>query len=115
MLQQSEPQDYVVATGETHSVREFVDIAFKSAGFDVEWSGTGVNEIAIDKKSGKIVMRIDPKFYRPAEVDFLVGDYTRAKRLLGWSPKTTFKQLVGIMLERDLKLVATEGYRALPI
>ena len=115
MLQQTEPQDYVIATGETHSVREFVEIAFKSAGFDVEWSGAGVNETAIDKKSGKIVVRIDPKFYRPAEVDFLVGDYSRAKKLLGWSPKTTLKELVGIMLEHDLKLVATEGYRALPI
>jgi GDPmannose 4,6-dehydratase len=115
MLQQPEPEDYVVATGETHSVREFAEIAFQSAGFDVEWLGTGVNEIAIDKKSGKTIVRIDPKFYRPAEVDFLVGDYSRAKKLLGWSPKTTFKQLVGIMLEHDLKVVATEGYRALAI
>jgi GDPmannose 4,6-dehydratase len=115
MLQQPEPQDYVIATGESHTVRDFAEIAFKNAGFDVEWSGTGVNEIAIDKKSGKIVMRIDPGFYRPAEVDFLVGDYTRANKLLGWAPKTSFNDLVGIMLEHDLKLVAKEGYRALPI
>jgi GDPmannose 4,6-dehydratase len=115
MLQQAEPQDYVVATGETHTVREFVQIAFKHAGFNVEWSGTGLNEIATDKKSGKIVMRIDPKFYRPAEVDFLIGDYSRARKLLGWSPKTTFEELVGIMVEHDLKLVEKEGYRALPI
>jgi GDPmannose 4,6-dehydratase len=115
MLQQPEPQDYVIATGETHSVREFAGIAFKHAGFDVEWSGTGVNEIATDKKSGKIVMRIEAKFYRPAEVDFLVGDYSRAKKLLGWSPKTTFEELVGIMVEHDLKLVENEGYRALPL
>jgi GDPmannose 4,6-dehydratase len=115
MLQQPEPQDYVIATGETHSVREFVELAFKGAGFDLEWSGKGVNEIAVDKTSGKIMVRIDPKFYRPAEVDFLVGDYARAKKLLDWSPKTTFEQLVGIMLEHDLKLVATEGYRASPI
>ena len=115
MLQQTEPQDYVIATGETHSVREFVKSAFQNAGFDIEWSGTGRNEVAIDKKSGKIVMKIDPKFYRPAEVDFLVGDYSRAKKLLGWSPRTTFKELVGIMLEHDDELVATEGYRALPI
>jgi GDPmannose 4,6-dehydratase len=115
MLQQPEPQDYVIATGETHSVREFAGIAFKHAGFDVEWSGTGMNEIATDKKSGKIVMRIEPKFYRPAEVDFLVGDYSRAKKLLGWSPKTTFEELVGIMVEHDLKLVENEGYRALPL
>jgi GDPmannose 4,6-dehydratase len=115
MLQQPEPQDYVIATGESHSVREFVEIAFKRAGFDVECSGTGVDEIATDKKSGKVVMRIDRKFYRPAEVDFLIGDYARAKKLLGWSPKTTFEELVGIMVEHDLKLVAREGYRALPI
>jgi GDPmannose 4,6-dehydratase len=115
MLQQPEPQDYVIATGETHTVRDFVEIAFKRAGIDVEWRGTGVDEIVTDKNSGKIVMRIDPKFYRPAEVDFLVGDYTRAKKLLGWSPKTTFEELVGIMIEQDLKLVAKEGYRALPI
>jgi GDPmannose 4,6-dehydratase len=96
-------------------VREFVELAFKGAGYDIEWSGKGVDEIAIDKNSGKTIVRIDPRFYRPAEVDFLVGDYTRAKKLFGWSPKTTFKDLVGIMLEHDLKLVAKEGYHALPI
>jgi GDPmannose 4,6-dehydratase len=115
MLQQPEPQDYVIATGETHSVKEFVELAFKGAGFDVEWSGKGVNEIAIDKKSGKTMVRIDPKFYRPAEVDFLIGDYSRARKLLGWSPKTTFEELVGIMIEHDLELVAKEGGRALSI
>jgi GDPmannose 4,6-dehydratase len=115
MLQQPEAQDYVIATGETHSVREFVELAFKGAGYDIEWSGKGVDEIAIDKNSGKTIVRIDPRFYRPAEVDFLVGDYTRAKKLFGWSPKTTFKELVEIMLEHDLKLVAKEGYHALPI
>jgi GDPmannose 4,6-dehydratase len=115
MLQQPEPQDYVIATGESHSVREFVELAFKGAGYDIEWSGKAVDEIAIDKNSGKTIVRIEPRFYRPAEVDFLVGDYTRAKKLFGWSPKTTFKELVGIMLEHDLKLVAKEGYHALPI
>ena len=115
MLQQPEAQDYVIATGETHSVREFVELAFKRAGFGIEWSGKGVNEIASDKNSGNTLVRIDPRFYRPAEVDFLAGDCTRAKKLLGWSPKTTFEELVGIMLEHDVKLVAKEGYRALPI
>jgi GDPmannose 4,6-dehydratase len=115
MLQQPEAQDYVIATGETHSVRDFAELAFKRAGFDIEWSGNGVNEIASDKRNGNTLVRIDPKFYRPAEVDFLVGDCTRAKKLLGWSPKTTFEELVGIMLEHDVKLVAKEGYRALPI
>jgi GDPmannose 4,6-dehydratase len=115
MLQQPEPQDYVIASGETHSVREFAELAFKGAGFDIGWSGKGVNEIGIEKKNGKTLVRIDPKFYRPAEVDFLVGDCSRAKKLLGWSAKTGFKGLVSIMLEHDLKLVGTEGCRASPI
>jgi GDPmannose 4,6-dehydratase len=115
MLQQPEPQDYVIASGETHSVREFAELAFKGAGFDIGWSGKGVNEIGIEKKNRKTLVRIDPKFYRPAEVDFLVGDCSRAKKLLGWSAKTGFKGLVSIMLEHDLKLVGTEGCRASPI
>jgi GDPmannose 4,6-dehydratase len=113
MLQQPEPRDYVIATGKTHSVREFLEIAFKGAGFDIEWSGREVNEVGIDKNSGKILVRIDPKFYRPSEVDFLVGDYTKAKNLLGWSPKTTFEELISVMLEHDLKVVPLEGHRAL--
>jgi GDPmannose 4,6-dehydratase len=108
MLQQDKPDDYVIATGETHSVREFAEAAFNKVGIDVEWSGKGVDEIGRDKASGKTLIRIDPQFFRPAEVDMLIGDYSKAKKKLGWSPKTTFKELVGIMVEHDLKLAEKE-------
>jgi len=109
MLQQPEPDDYVIATGETHSVREFMEIAFKNVGIDIEWSGKGIDEKGIDKKSGKTLVIVDPKFFRPAEVDSLLGEYSKAKRKLGWSPKTTFKDLVRIMVEHDLMLVQKEN------
>jgi GDPmannose 4,6-dehydratase len=108
MLQQDKPDDYVIATGETHGVREFVEAAFNKVGIDVEWLGKGVDEIGRDKASGKTLIRIDPQFFRPAEVDMLIGDYSKAKKKLGWSPKTTFKELVGIMVEHDLKLAEKE-------
>lgn len=109
MLQQDEPDDYVIATGETHSVREFVEAAFKNLGIDIEWSGKGVDEKGIDKASGGVLVRIDPEFFRPAEVDLLIGNSEKAKKKLGWSPKTTFKELVGIMVEHDLILAEKEG------
>lgn len=102
MLQADEPDDYVLATGETHSVREFVEEAFKIVGIEIEWQGQGLNEIGIDKKSGKTLIKIDEKYFRPAEVDFLLGDATKAKEKLGWIPKTGFKELVKIMVEGDL-------------
>jgi GDPmannose 4,6-dehydratase len=105
MLQQEKPDDYVVATGETHSVREFLEIAFKEAGIEIEWKGKGVKERGIDKKTGKSVVVIDPEFFRPCEVDLLVGDYTKAKKKLGWVPKTTFKDLAKIMVMHDIKLL----------
>lgn len=109
MLQQDEPDDYVIATGETHSVREFVEAAFKNLGIDIEWSGKGVDEKGIDKASGGVLVRIDPEFFRPAEVDLLIGNSEKAKKKLGWSPKTTFKELVGIMVEHDLILAEKES------
>lgn len=109
MLNQPEPDDYVIATGETHSVREFVETAFKKVEIDIEWSGKGVDEKGIDKTSGKTLVMIDPQFFRPTEVDFLVGDYSKAKKKLGWSPKTTFNELVKIMVEHDLKFVEKEN------
>ena len=109
MLQQPEPDDYVISTAETHSVREFMEIAFKNVGIDIEWSGKGIDEKGIDKKSGKTLVIVDPKFFRPAEVDSLLGEYSKAKRKLGWSPKTTFKDLVRIMVEHDLMLVQKEN------
>ena len=103
MLQQERPDDYVIATGEVHSVREFVELAFKYAGFDIKWQGTGIDEKGIDKKTGKTLVRINPEYFRPAEVDYLKGDYTKAKEKIGWEPKTTFKQLVKMMVENDVR------------
>jgi GDPmannose 4,6-dehydratase len=104
MLQQDKPDDYVISTGETHSIREFVELAFKNVGTDIVWSGKGVDEKGKDKASGKILVEVAPEFFRPAEVDSLMGDYSKAKENLGWSPKTTFKELVQIMVEHDLIL-----------
>jgi GDPmannose 4,6-dehydratase len=105
MLQQPAPNDYVVATGETHTVRQFVEAAFKKVGINVAWSGGGVSEVGKDETTGKIVVRLDPQFFRPAEVDYLIGDYAKAQRDLGWRPKTNFQDLVGLMVEHDLSIV----------
>ena len=103
MLQQKKPDDYILATGETHSVREFVEKASQYIGFDLAWKGKGLNEKGIDKKTGKVIIEIDPKYFRPAEVDVLVGDYGKAKKDLGWEPKVKFSELVKIMMDADLK------------
>lgn len=108
MLQQDKPDDYVVATGETHKVREFVELAFKHAGIMVEWHGEGVNETGIDKKSGKVVVKINPKFYRPAEVELLLGDPTKAKENLGWNINITLDELVKRMVDADMQKVKAE-------
>jgi len=107
MLQQEKPVDYVIATKETHSVREFVEEAFKTVGMNIEWEGEGINEVG--KCNGKIVLKINPQFYRPVEVDALLGDYSKAKRDLGWEPKTTFKELVKMMVESDYKALQERG------
>lgn len=103
MLQQDKPDDYVIATGETHSVREFAEEAAKAIGFDIVWKGKGLDEIGVDKLTKKTIIKIDPIFFRPAEVDLLIGDYSKAKKALGWTPKTKFKKLVKIMAENDLE------------
>lgn len=108
MLQQTEPDDYVVATGETHSVREFAEKAFAHLDIQLEWRGTGEHEKGIDAKTGNIVIEIDPKYFRPAEVDLLLGDATKAKTKLGWKPKVTFEQLVIMMAEADMLLAERE-------
>ena len=102
ILQQEQPSDYVIATNETHTVRELVEKMFKHVGIDVQWQGTGVDEIGIDSNSGKEVVNIDPYYYRPTEVDLLIGDYSKAKRELGWEPKTTFNELVEIMMNFEV-------------
>jgi GDPmannose 4,6-dehydratase len=103
MLQQRTPDDYVIATGETHTVREFTELAFENAGYDLEWSGDGVYEIGTDRFTGKILVEIDPIFYRPAEVDVLIGDASKARKQLGWTPKVTFEDLVSMMVDSDLR------------
>lgn len=103
MLQQDEPDDYVIGTGETHSVREFTELAFKQVGINVEWEGDGVNEVGKDATTGKILIEIDPKYYRPAEVELLVSDSTKTKNKLGWEPKVQFEELVKMMVEEDIK------------
>jgi GDPmannose 4,6-dehydratase len=105
MLQNDKPDDFVLATGEAHSVREFIEEAFRVAGFEIYWEGRGLEEKGRDAKTGKVLVEVSPEFYRPAEVDVLVGDYSKAKRILGWEPKTTFKELVRIMVEEDLRRV----------
>jgi GDPmannose 4,6-dehydratase len=105
MLQQPAPNDYVVATGETHTVRQFVESAFKTIGINVAWSGQEVNEVGKDQTTGKTVVRVDPRFFRPAEVDYLIGDCAKAQRDFGWRPKTNFQDLVGLMVEHDLSIV----------
>lgn len=101
ILQQETPDDYVIATGEAHSVREFVEEAAKLLEIDLVWQGTGLNEMGIDKKNGKTIIRIDSRYFRPAEVDLVVGDATKAKKKLGWLPKVKFNKLVEIMVKAD--------------
>ena len=107
MLQQDEPDDYVVATGETHSVREFVQAAAAIAGFDIAWEGSGVDEVGIDRKSGRTIVQVAPKFFRPAEVDLLLGDPSKAREVLGWQPSISFHELVEIMMRADLDALST--------
>ena len=103
ILQADVPDDFVLATGETRSVREFVELAFAEVGRGIEWRGKGVDETGIDKKSGKTVVHIDPVYFRPTEVDLLVGDASKAREKLGWKPKTPFTQLVKEMVASDLE------------
>lgn len=108
LLQQEKPDDYVIATGETRTVREFVQTAFTKAGFELEWHGTGVDEYAVDKATGKTVVKVNPKFFRPAEVDLLLGCPEKAEKELGWKRNISFDELVERMVKNDLALVEHE-------
>jgi GDPmannose 4,6-dehydratase len=103
MLQHNEPDDYVLATNETHTVRELVEVAAKRLGINLAWRGEGVKEEGIDDNTGKVIIKIDPEYFRPAEVDLLIGDSAKAKKKIGWEPKTKFKKLVEIMVDADLE------------
>lgn len=106
MLQHETPEDFVIATGQMHSVRDFCTLAFKEAGIELEWQGNGIDEKGIDRKTGKTLVEVDPKYFRPTEVDQLLGDPTKAKTLLKWNPtKTSFEELVHIMVEYDMRFV----------
>jgi GDPmannose 4,6-dehydratase len=105
ILQQENPDDYVIATGETHSVREFTELAFKEVGIEILWKGKGSEEVGIDSSTGKILVEIDPRYYRPTEVDLLIGDPSKAKEKLGWRPKVRLEELVKIMIKADEKAV----------
>jgi len=109
IIEHSEPDDFVIATGESHSIREFVEESCKYANIDLVWKGSGINEVGIDKKTNKNIIVIDPKFFRPSEVDLLLGDPAKAKTVLGWESKVKFKELVQIMMEYDLKNYTTKG------
>ena len=106
MLQQEKPEDFVIASGEQHTVREFCTLAFKYAGVELEWQGEGLEEKGIDKNTGKVLVEVDPKYFRPAEVQTLLGDPTKARTVLGWNPrKTSFDELVRLMVESDKQFV----------
>jgi GDPmannose 4,6-dehydratase len=109
MMQQEQPDDYVLATGEVHSVREFITLAFSTIGHEIEWQGSGVDEKGIDRKSGRVLVEIDPRYFRPAEVDFLQGDATKARQKLGWKHTITFPELVKEMVLSDMDVVRREN------
>ena len=110
MLQQDKADDYVAATGEMHSVREFIEKSFEAVGDKISWQGEAENETGTSQNSGKVVVKIDKAYYRPAEVEQLLGDPTKARNMLNWKPEVKFEQLVKIMVEGDLKLLETPGY-----
>ena len=111
IVQHKTPDDFVLATGETHEVREFVELAFKEIGRKIQWKGKGVKEIGVDAKSGKTFIEVDPRYFRPTEVELLLGDPTKARKILGWKQTTTFRDMVKEMVAADLKAVKAEAQR----
>jgi GDPmannose 4,6-dehydratase len=105
IMQQDKPEDYVLATGETHTVKEFTELAFKSVGIEIAWEGKEEKEKGVDSKTGKVLVAVDPMYYRPTEVDLLIGDAAKAKKNLGWEPKVKFSELVDIMVKADLEIM----------
>ncbi|SDF53676.1 GDP-mannose 4,6-dehydratase [Sporolituus thermophilus] len=103
MLQQDRPDDYVIATGESHSIREFVELAFANVGTKIDWRGAGLDEVGVDSATGQVLVRVDPRYFRPTEVDLLLGDAAKARAKLGWTPKVTFPELVKMMVQADLE------------
>ncbi len=110
MLQHNEPEDFVIATGETHTVREFCEVAFSELGMVIEWQGQGINERGIDSKTGNILIEVSSRYFRPTEVDILIGDYSKAKQKLGWQPKVKFDELARMMAKSDYEKVLKRGF-----
>jgi len=110
ILQHDKADDFVLATGKTHTVREFVELAFKQVNIKIEWKGKNVNEFGIDKSTGNTLVSIDPAYYRPTEVDLLLGDPTKARKILNWEAKTSFEELIYLMIKSDLEKVKRRGY-----
>ena len=110
MLQQQKPEDFVLATGETHSVKEFTDAVFSEMDMDLEWKGEKENEVAMLKKDGRVIIEVDPRYYRPTEVELLIGNPAKAKEKLGWAPKTTFRDLAKMMAKADFEQIKKRGY-----
>ncbi len=112
ILQQDDADDFILATGETHAVREFVELAFAEVGYNIIWQGCGIDEVGRDAKSGKVLIRIDPRYFRPTEVDLLLGDPSKAWTKLGWKHTTSFRELVSEMVASDIALMGQERWRA---
>jgi len=112
MLQQAEPDDFVIATGETHTVREFIEFAARHAGIELAWQGEGMSERGVDRKTGKAIIEVSPDFFRPAEVDVLIGNPAKAAEKLGWRPATRFEELCRIMVEADIRRIEKDRARA---
>jgi GDPmannose 4,6-dehydratase len=110
MLQQRHAEDFVIATGETHTVREFCTLAFARAGIEIEWQGSGEQEKAIEHGSGRVLVEVDPRYFRPTEVGFLLGDATKARQMLNWTPRTSFRELIDLMVDHDLGLARDEAF-----
>jgi GDPmannose 4,6-dehydratase len=108
ILQQDKPDDYVVATGETHTVREFCELAFRNIGIELNWTGEGINEKGVDKETGRELIRVSSEFFRPTEVDLLLGDPAKAMSKLGWKPKVSFEELVAMMVRSDIQAAGAE-------
>lgn len=106
MLQQERPDDYVLATNETHTVREFVELAFEEVGITIEWKGKGIEEKGFDQKTGRLLVDVNPRYFRPAEVEFLLGDSRKAEAMLNWKRRVDFRQLVSMMVDSDMKNIA---------
>lgn len=110
MLQQDKPDDFILSTGELHSVREFIELAFKEVNIDITWQGQGINEIGLNDKTGKILVTVEPRYFRPIETETLLGNSSKAYKTFGWKPKTNFKELVRIMVQSDLKEIEYKKY-----